>query len=114
MWPEAIAEMRRISANAGSRGQAQLGYMLARGGRMDDARRILAVLLDRSSRINGNAFDVATVYAGLGENDQAFKWLDKSVDDRSLEFDYLQTVTDDLRRDPRFDGFRRRVGLQSR
>jgi TolB-like protein/DNA-binding SARP family transcriptional activator/tetratricopeptide (TPR) repeat protein len=114
MWPEAIAEMQRISVNAGPRGQAHLGYMLARAGRTDEARRILAALLDRSRRVNGGAFDVATVYAGLGENDQAFKWLDKALDDRSLVFDYLQTVTDGLRGDPRFDGFRRRLGLQQR
>ncbi len=80
MWPEAITEMQRISVNSGPRGQALLGYLLARGGRRDEARRLLSALRDRSSRINGGAFEVATVYAGLGENDQAFMWLDRAVD----------------------------------
>jgi hypothetical protein len=114
MWPEAVAEMQRISVNAGSRGQALLGYMLARGGRADSARRILTALLDRSRRTNGNAFDVATVYAGLGENDQAFRWLDKALDDRSLDVENLLAVLDGLRGDPRLDSFRRRAGLQKR
>jgi TolB-like protein/DNA-binding SARP family transcriptional activator len=114
MWPEAIAEMQRISVNAGPRGQAILGYMLGRGGRTAEARRLLAALLDRSRRTKGGAFDVALVYAGLGENDQAFIWMDRALDDRSLGFHWLPAVADGLRRDPRFDGVRQRLGLQKR
>jgi hypothetical protein len=111
MWPEAIAEIQRINVNGGPRGQALLGYMLGRAGRTDEAWRILAAVLDRSRRINGDAFDVAIVYAGLGENDQAFIWMDKAVDDRSLGFEWMHTIVDDLRRDPRFERVRRRAGL---
>jgi adenylate cyclase len=114
MWPTAIAELRGTSANAGPRGQALLGYMLGRAGRTDEARQILAALLDRSRRIDGGAFEVAIVYAGLGESDQAFTWLDKAVDDRSVALDFLSIVVDDLRPDPRFDRFRRRMALQKR
>jgi TolB-like protein/DNA-binding SARP family transcriptional activator len=117
MWPQAIAELQQISANAGTQGQAKLGYLLARAGRTDEARRTLAALLDRSRRINGRAFDVATVYAGLGENDQAFKWLDKALDDRSLDalnVDYMLTTMDGLWPDPRFDALRGRLGLKRR
>jgi len=115
MWPEAIAALQRNSVNAGSRGQALLGYMLARGGRPDEARQILAALLDRERRLNGGgkAFEVATVYAGLGDNDQAFAWLDKSIDDRSFRFDNM-FVIDGLRSDPRFDRFRQHLESQNR
>jgi TolB-like protein/DNA-binding SARP family transcriptional activator/tetratricopeptide (TPR) repeat protein len=111
MWPEAIAEMQRISLSAGPRGEAMLGYMLARAGRTDEARQILAAMLDRERRTDGGAFEVATVYAGLGENDQAFTWLDKSLEDRSLVFENA-TVVDGLRSDRRFDRFRRRLAGQ--
>ena len=114
MWPEAVVQMQRIASNAGPRGQALLGFLLARASRTDEARRVLTAMLDRSSRISGGAFEVATVYAGLGENDQAFVWLDKALDDRSLELSHMHTVVDDLRRDPRFDRFRQRLGLQKR
>jgi TolB-like protein len=114
MWPEAIAEIERITVNGGPRGQALLGYMLGRGGRTDEARQILAAMLDRSRRINGDAFDVALVYAGLGENDQAFTWMDKAVDDRSLGFEWMHTIVDGLRADPRFEKLRRRAGLSKR
>jgi tetratricopeptide (TPR) repeat protein len=114
MWPQAIAEMQQISVNAGPPAQALLGYMLARAGRVDEARRILAAMLDRSRRKIGRAFDVATVYAGLGENDQTLEWLNKSLDDRSLTVDNLSAVTDGLRGDPRLDSFLRRAGIQKR
>jgi hypothetical protein len=111
MWPEAIAEIQRITVNGTPFGQALFGYMLGRGGRTDEARRILATMLDRSRRINGGAFEVALVYAGLGDNDQAFVWLDKAVDDRSLGFEWMNATVNDLRRDPRFEKIRRRAGL---
>ena len=89
-----------------------LGYALGRAGRTDDARRVLAAVLDRSRRINGAAFDVALVYFGLGEKDQGFVWLNKAVDDRSVGFEWLPTVVDDLRGDPRFDKVGKRLGLE--
>jgi TolB-like protein/DNA-binding SARP family transcriptional activator len=112
MWTEAIAEAERNAANSGSRGQARLGYLLARAGRNEEARRILSSLLARSKQVGGGAFEVAIVYAGLDEKDKAFEWLDKSVEDRSLEVEGLQTIADDLKSDARFTRIRRRVGLQ--
>jgi tetratricopeptide (TPR) repeat protein len=112
MWPEAIAEIRRITVKGGPRSQAFLGYVLGRGGRTEEARRILAEMLDRSRRANGGAFDVALVYLGLGDNDQAFTWLDKAVDDRSLGFEWMHTIVNGLRRDPRFEKLGRRAGLR--
>jgi TolB-like protein/DNA-binding SARP family transcriptional activator len=114
MWPEAIAELQRIRVNGGPRGEALLGYMLGRAGRTGEARRILAAMLERSRRVNGDAFDVAIVYAGLGENDQTFTWLDKAIDDRSLGFVWMHTMVNGLRRDPRFENIRRRAGLPKR
>jgi len=114
MWPEAIAEIRRITVNGGPRGQAYLGYVLGRGGRTEEARRILAEMLDRSRRTHGGAFDVALVYIGLADNDQAFAWLNKAVDDRSLGFEWMHTTVADLQRDPRFEKLGRRIGLPTR
>lgn len=113
-WPEAIADAHRLSSNSATRGQAVLGNVLARSGRSDEAREILAALIARSQRTGGNSFDVATVYAGLGERDRAFEWLNKSVDDRSLAFDHMQSVLRDMRTDPRFDAIRQRLGYQKR
>jgi len=113
MWPDAIAEARRLSLVAGARAQGTLGYVLARAGQVDEARTILASLLEQWRRTNVGAFEIATVYAGLGDNDRAFDWLDKSLDDRSVDLDNLPLL-DALRRDRRFDGFLQRVTGQKR
>ena len=59
-------------------------------------------------------YNLAAIYAGLGEKDQAFAWLDRAYADRSgfLAF-YFTTDTrlDNLRSDPRFAELLRRVGL---
>ena len=113
MWPQAIAEMQRIAATAPPRAKAVLGYLLARSGRPNEARQVLAAMLDRERRLKTGAFEVATVYAGLGDNDQAFAWLDKSFDDRSLNFENMIPL-EGLRADPRFDRFRQRLNGQKR
>ena len=112
MWSEAIAEMRSVLPNAGPRGQAVLGYMLGRAGQVKEAHQILDLLVERSRRINGGAFDVALLYFGLGDNDRGFSWLEKAVDDRSVGFEWLPAVVDDLRADARFEHIRRRLGIQ--
>lgn len=114
MWPQAIAELRRDSANGGSRTLAHLGYTLARAGQQAEARTILADLKDRTRRTGGGAFEVAVVYAGLGDNDQTFAWLNRSIADGSGSLEFLTTVADGLRSDPRYDRFRRNLSLQQR
>jgi hypothetical protein len=114
MWPEAIAEAQRGASAAGFRRQGLIGFLLARAGRTDEARRILAALLDRARRVEGNAFNVATVYAGLAENEQAIAWLGKAFDERAIPFDNLDLVLNALAPDPRVDAFRQRLGIQKR
>jgi TolB-like protein/DNA-binding SARP family transcriptional activator len=111
MWPEALAELERVQPNAGPGGRAAIGYMLARSGRRDEARRILDSFLDRRRGPTHGAFDIATIYAGLGEKDQAFAWLDSAFQQRSVRFENISIVGDALRGDPRLDSFRARLGL---
>jgi tetratricopeptide (TPR) repeat protein len=111
MWPEAVAEARRIVPNGGNRAQGILGYVLGRSGQRDEARELIASLIDRSERTHGDAFDVAIVYAGLGDMDRGFAWLAKSVDDRSFGFDWVGLIEAEFWRDPRFAEIARRVGI---
>ncbi len=58
-------------------------------------------------------YNIAIVYAGLGDKDQAFGWLDRAFEERT---GYLSRLTtdphlDDLRSDSRFGDLLRRVGL---
>ena len=112
MWNDAVAVLRSVLPGAGARVQAQLGFMLARGGQTAEARRILASLRERERRIGEGAFDIALVHAGLGENNEAFAWLDKAVDDHSLAFDWISVIVTDLRADPRMQSLERRIGTK--
>jgi serine/threonine-protein kinase len=113
-WPEAIAALRPQAERGNRHALGLLGYMLARAGQRDEALRIQAGLLERRRRGTGEAFEVALVYAGLGDVDQAAAWLDRAVADGSLGF-ALMTVGplfDDMRGDPRFERLRERIGLR--
>jgi serine/threonine protein kinase/tetratricopeptide (TPR) repeat protein len=112
MWSEAIAALRPQAEAGEPTFIAFLGYVLAHAGQRDEASRILADLLARREKTGGGAFQVGVVYAGLGDFDQAFAWLDKSVDDRSINDGIMGPTFEDLQGDPRFERLRRRLGLQ--
>ncbi|MEO5904285.1 MAG: protein kinase [Gemmatimonadaceae bacterium] len=112
MLPEAIAALRPAAEAGDPLFQALLGHMLARAGQRDEASRILADLITRQKRTGGGAFQVAIVHAGFGDLDQTFEWLDKAIDDRSINSFIMGPTFDDLHRDPRFQRFRARLKLQ--
>ena len=58
-------------------------------------------------------YNIAIVYAGLGDKGQAFAWLDRAYDERSGYLTWLTTdpQLDNLRSDPRFADLMRRVGF---
>jgi tetratricopeptide (TPR) repeat protein len=106
---EAIAQLSRQS-----RSQRMRGFLLARAGRTDEARAILRDALAWHGRTGSDALDVAILYAGLRDFDQAFVWLDRSITDYSLHWDIMEPLFQDLRADPRFERIRQRLGLQKR
>lgn len=108
-WKEAITVLRSASQDARTRGF--LGYALARSGARREAAQILREML-ASAADSGRAFDVALTYAGLGDFDRAFFWLNRSFDDYSFSRFVMGPLFDDLRADPRFNGVRRRLGTE--
>jgi hypothetical protein len=68
--------------------------------------------LEANSNLNSSAdANVALIYVGLGDVDQAMLWLDKAYDARFNPSILLRPVFDPLRSDARFKDLRRRVGL---
>jgi len=59
------------------------------------------------------SYEVATAYVLLREKDQAFRWFDKAVEERSdcMVALAVDPRLDSLRSDPRFQDLQRRVGL---
>ncbi len=101
-WPDAIAEFRWAMDNGGRMGLGLLGYALARGGRPEEARSILADLLAGRKHSHG-AFGIALVYTGLRDYDQAFVSLYHAAEESSTRPYIMDPVFEDLHRDPRWD-----------
>jgi hypothetical protein len=57
---------------------------------------------------------MAILHMGLQENNQAFQWLQKALEERSIWMGYLNVEPqfDPLRSDPRFDELLRSVNLR--
>lgn len=102
-------------APAGSAGRGDLvGRVLAESGRRAEAQAILSELKTRWSRGKANAFEVATVYVGLHDFDNAFAWIDKAIDDFSLRVDIMDPTFEELREDSRFAHVRERLRIAGR
>jgi hypothetical protein len=58
-------------------------------------------------------YHLAIVHAGLGEHDQAFRWLERAFEKHAVDLFTLKVepMFDGLRPDPRFADLLRRVGL---
>jgi TolB-like protein/DNA-binding winged helix-turn-helix (wHTH) protein/Flp pilus assembly protein TadD len=90
-----------------------LGAAYARAGRRSDALRILAELKRRKQHGYVAAASFVIVYLGLGENEQAFAWIEEAYKERSnmLQFVKVHPLFDPLRGDPRFADLLHRIGL---
>ena len=85
----------------------------AHAGRRSDALRLLAELQRRKQAGYVPAGAFVNAYLGLGENDQAFAWLEQAYKEHSniLQFVKVHPYFDPIRGDPRFAELVRRVGL---
>jgi serine/threonine-protein kinase len=92
---------------------ALMGRAYAASGKRDEASRTLDQLKEIAKHRYVPAYAFALLYAGLGEKDQAFQWLERGYQDRAFDMPYLKVdpLIDSLRSDPRFEDLLRRVGL---
>jgi hypothetical protein len=67
--------------------------------------------MKQSSATSSHATEIAMVYASLGQNDEAMKWLQKGYDERFNPGVLLRPGFDSLRADARFQALLHRVGL---
>jgi serine/threonine-protein kinase len=88
-------------------------HAYAKSGNRQKALEILKQLEQRSIQAYVPAFNIAQIHVGLGDNEQAFAWLDKACDEHSLWLSWLRVDRkfDPLRSDSRFQDVLRRIGL---
>jgi tetratricopeptide (TPR) repeat protein len=115
MPDQAIAEFHKAVGATHGRAfyVAALGHAYAMAGSRSDAEKVLQTLSQQANKSYVSAFDVAAIYAGLGEKDKAFAWLDKAAAEHSsfLAYSKWEPRLDPLRSDPRFRQVLARIGL---
>jgi TolB-like protein/Flp pilus assembly protein TadD len=114
MYNQAIAEFHNAIASGGSQIlKAELAHAYALSGQRGEALKILEELKDIATRRHVSPYEMAIVYIGLGETDQAFGWLEKSYAERERWMLQLKVAPflDPLRSDARFADLVRRVGI---
>jgi len=104
LWKEAIAVLRPQEGERQAGGL--FGYLLGRAGQREEATRVLGTLLEQDRNQGGQALNVALVYAGLDDKDEALAWLQRAVDDQifiplSEAAQTVSGILDSWPRDPR-------------
>ena len=115
MYPEALRELTKtkdlLPGNLAV--QSDIGHLYAVSGNKSEAEKTIARLKQESTRTYVNLYELALIYIGLGQNDQAFDWLEKAYRERSDQLIYLKVDPrlDPIRSDSRFADLVRRVGI---
>jgi len=119
MYPQAFAEYDKIAERdkvVTAENQlvaSTLGWLYAVSGREADALRIAREFSNLSSHEYIDSYPIATIYAGLGNKDEAFRWLEKGYEEHSASMPYLAVdpFWYAMRSDPRYADLLRRMGL---
>lgn len=119
MYEEAVAEFQKAVTLSPEGSYLYLArtYVLARTyallGNRDEAVRILHEATKLSKKRHISPYAIALIYAGLGEKDRAFAWLERAYAERSNWLVGLKVDprVDNLRSDPRFAELLRRMNF---
>jgi tetratricopeptide (TPR) repeat protein len=85
--------------------QAAIAWVYALMGRQREARQMI-------SGVKANASEIAAVYAALGDKDEAFRILEKAVEERQLLVSFKEDPPfENLHSDPRWKALLRRMNF---
>ncbi len=119
MYPQALAEYDKIAdqdkavAAENQFVAGGLGWVYAVSGRRADAMKVAREFRDLSSHAYVDFYIPATIYAGLGDKDEAFRLLEKAYQQHSPTMSFLgiDWFWYGIRSDPRYADLLHRIGL---
>ena len=117
MHPQVIEEWKAYGELSGDPNESDFASALEQGFRATGWKGALAkgieVRLAQRNRGYLSAYVIATLYAELGDKDQAFRWLNTAYQERDWWMIGLKTdfLLDPLHSDPRFAELVRKIGL---
>jgi hypothetical protein len=90
-----------------------LAYGYAAAGRRRESLKILDEQQKLAKQRYVSPYNFAIIYTGLGDKDQAFEWLTKCVEQRTLPIHHLKSrpLFDPLRSDARYLELLRKMNL---
>jgi TolB-like protein/Flp pilus assembly protein TadD len=90
------------------------GYCLGLMGRREEALKVVKELEQRYATQTTSGYNIARVYAGLGEKNGVFKWLEADLENHSGSLIWLSQDSewDSYRSDSRFSDLLNKIGLK--
>jgi eukaryotic-like serine/threonine-protein kinase len=117
IYPQVIEEFTAFGQLSGDRNDSDFASAVEQGFRRSGWKGALAKAIEvrKAQRKTGysSAYDIATLYADLGDKDHAFEWLNTAYHEHDAFLIALNTdfLLDPLRSDPRLAELIRKVGL---
>jgi TolB-like protein/Tfp pilus assembly protein PilF len=115
MYKESVAELRKAVELSGGSPlmKGVLGHVYALAGERDKAQAISRELEQLEARRYVSPFIFTLLHTGLDDKDQAFLWLERAYEHRSLFLSWvgIEPMLDPLRDDERFADLLRRMNL---
>ena len=117
MYPQVIEEWKVYGQLSGQTGESAFASALEKGFRSGGWKGALTKGIEdrQTQRKTGyaSAYQIAILYADLGDKNNAFRWLNTAYQERDTYLYGLRTdfLLDPLRSDPRFSEMVHRVGL---
>jgi len=117
MYPQVIEEWKASGQLYGDRNLSEhysaLEQAFRSGGWKGTVREAIEIRQEQRKTGYSSAFEIATLYAELGDRDQAFRWLNIAYQEHDWWLVGLKTdfLLDTIHSDPRFTELVRKVGL---
>ena len=117
MYPQVIEERKIFGQLSGDPNEVNLASAMEEGFRTGGWKGALTngIAVREAERKSGysSAYLIATMYADLGDKDQAFRWLNTAYQERDWLLEALKTdfLLDPIRSDPRFAELMQKIGL---
>ncbi|PWT90531.1 MAG: hypothetical protein C5B54_07000 [Acidobacteria bacterium] len=115
MYKQALEQYQKAFDLSGDRPVYLIttAILYARWGNTAESKKRLQELLEMSNKQYVSPMSIAQIYSALAEKDQAFDYLEKGYQERSVDMSFLRDSQrfENIRSDPRFADLLKRIGL---